>query len=247
MRPARPSPESQNRRRCRNPSMQQPVPYLHLEPDLRTRRQMADSGRPRPEHLNKGRSIGQQSLVRELIGEGKVLGREVLGRVKRDASDLRRDREGHRDVIIKSRLQIGPAHRAVELTAHALEAAEALDHTGAGRAKQEPILLEQAEDRTVKEEVDGLGLGNVLVNGEPDRIDAKQGHILGGPDMALRLGDNTQTPGARRLQGRKALIQDLFVDHRSQRGPIVSPPSSVGGARRCDNSRAFVVVAGGES
>src|SRR6516162_360829 len=127
-------------------------------------------------------------------------------------ADLGADRESDSDMVVEAGLIIDLAEIAVKLTMHALEAAEAFDNTRALPAEQLPVHFEETEGGGVQEEIDDLGLPEVLLAGEGKWIDAEQRFLVRRPDMALELGDQTRAPGPGLLELGEALIQQLFMD-----------------------------------
>ena len=70
----------------------------------------------------------------------------------------------------------------------------------------------------MEKEIDDLGLLEVLLAGEGERVDAEQALVVRRPDMALELGDETRAPGPGLLELAQALVQQLFID-RGDHGP----------------------------
>ena len=66
------------------------------------------------------------------------------------------------------------ALRAAILPQHGAKLGKALHRTGASRADQQPVHLEQAQRRGVQEQVDRLRIGEAAFLGEGQWIDAKQ-------------------------------------------------------------------------
>ena len=104
-----------------------------------------------------------------------------------DPAHRRRYRERHHDAVVERGLVIGMAQRAVEVIVERGQTAEAFDHAGAGEAEQQPVHDEQAGLGGVEKKVDRLGLGDVLVGGEGEGIDAEQRLIIGRADVRLEL------------------------------------------------------------
>ena len=71
----------------------------------------------------------------------------------------------------------------------------------------------------MQEQVDRLRLRDVLLGGEPDRIDAEQGGIIGRLDVALQLGNHPRAPRTGGLQGARGVRPGLLVNHRFHRDP----------------------------
>src|SRR4029077_20380378 len=115
------------------------------------------------------------------------------------------------------------AEVAVELVMHALKAPEALDNAGALLAEQLPVHFEEAKGSSVQEEIDDLGLLQVLLAGEGEGVDAEQPLVIGGADMAFEFGNQTGGPALRLLELGKALVQQLLV-HRGGHGALLSTP-----------------------
>src|SRR5262249_37853139 len=87
------------------------------------------------------------------------------------------------------------------------------------RTDQQPIHAEEAERRGVEKEIDDLVLPKVAFAREGEGIDAEEGLVIGGADVAFELGDQPRAPGARRLQPGEAFIQQPFVHDRGHGSP----------------------------
>ena len=77
--------------------------------------------------------------------------------------------EGDGDIVVQRCLVVDLADVAMELTMQALKAAEALDNAGALLAEQLPVHFEEAKRGGVQEEIDALGLLQVLLAGKKSR------------------------------------------------------------------------------
>jgi hypothetical protein len=126
--------------------------------------------------------------------------REVGRLMEFDRTDLLRDRECHRDIVVELGLNIGPAEMAVITIVEFVHDAEALNYAGARRAQQHPVHLEQADRRSMQEEVDRLRLGQALIGGELDGVNAKEGVVLARTDNGLEPRNDPWTPLASAFQ-----------------------------------------------
>lgn len=130
-----------------------------------------------------------------------------------DAAHGRRNREGYGDVVVEHGFVVALAQVTMIVAMELLQAVQAFHHVGAHRTEQQPVHLEQADQCSMQEQIDGLAVGDALVGREADRIDAEEGGLVGQTQQRLQARDHAGTPRLGGLERRETLLELFFVDH----------------------------------
>jgi hypothetical protein len=193
---------------------------VDLKAGRRPRPQITDgAGYPSP-HIGERIAVREPPLSRQDITEAMFRGREIARPMESNRTDLLRDGESHRDIVVELGLDIGPAKMAMIAVVEFVHGAEALNYAGARRAQQHPVHLEQSDCHGVQKKVDRLRLGQALVGGELDWVDAKEGVVVAGSDNGLEPRHDPWAPLASALQCNKPFLQELLVDCLSHSRPF---------------------------
>lgn len=147
----------------------------------------------------------------------KILDRQRLGIMVRQAPQLRRYREGDLDEIV----EVGVARHVAQATdivgLQRAQGAETVEHHPGLGTEHIPAHVEQPTAGGVKEEVDCFRLGDCAVASKGQRINAKELVVVGAPDQRLEFRDDARAPGARLLHLGHLALEKTIVDCRHAR------------------------------